>query len=484
MTRYLSDQEAEDVVIKRLLPEETLVWAGRSINKDFGYVVLLFFILFPIWGGGVICLVTWTAPIYGTLALFLCGFLIFIFIRLIRSNTNYYAITSKRILVVIGIGELPMIAKQLYLDKLGEVSVQDVDGMGTGSLLVESKVVFSNLREVEMVAELIQDLRSQTSETSILKEKDELCPPEGMLLKKEYTELLNLLEPLAENKDNLRRLNGQINSNGIIPFVGEGCSIPFGIPSWDNFLLEIAEKRGLKNEIKVRLDAKEYEEAAEELLNEYGARGFQDKIEAAFGKHKLAGKAFANEAVSVLPRLAVGPVITTNFDQVIEEAFKQSNCPFDQVVIGTKPDLIGKALQSGNRFLLKVHGDVEDRADRILTFTEYQNYYGTTSNSLVDLTKPLPVHLKAMMTNRPLLFLGCNLRQDRMMAILAHIAETVPGLVHYAIVVKPEKFEEFRVQSKRLADFGIRPIWYPENEDNLIKPLLEYLVLQRAQPIL
>lgn len=300
--------------------------------------------------------------------------------------------------------------------------------------------------------------------------------PFSMTYQKNFDELLSILMPLGDNEDNLRFLGDQIKSDGIIPFVGAGLSIPFGMPSWDNFLLGLAEKRGIKSEIQARLKAKEYEEAAEDLLEEYGPRAFHDKIEVAFGNNNLESKKFATEAVSVLPQLAVGPVITTNFDHVLEIAFKQSSYPFDRVVIGTKTDLIARALHSRKRFLLKIHGDVEDRTDRILTFSDYQYHYGTTSTSQVDLSKPLPAHLKAMIVNRPLLFLGCSLDQDRMTLILAHIAQTLGGLCQYAIVAQPNDFQEFRKRAQQLSQFSIRPIWYPKEKHELIKPLLEYLV--------
>lgn len=287
--------------------------------------------------------------------------------------------------------------------------------------------------------------------------------------------LLALLNPLGENENYLPLLEEQLKGIGVIPFVGAGVSVPFGIPTWSNFLLKLAEKRGLADKIQERLTDGQFEEAAEDLLTEYGPRAFHDQIKAEFGNHKLVGKTFADDAVSSLPKFAVGPVFTTNFDQILEKVFKQARVDFERVVIGAKTDLIAGALSSEKRYLLKIHGDVEDRTDRILTYSEFEQHYGTSKTSVIDFTKPLPLHLRAMMQHRPLLFVGCSLSKNRVTEILRYISETIPGLAHYAIIAKPENFNEFRAKAKSLSDLGIRPIWYPSGRHDLIKPLLEYL---------
>lgn len=343
---------------------------------------------------------------------------------------------------------------------------------------------FDLKHQIKEIKQTIQNYESEQAQLeAVLKSTPPPVTPSVVsVTQTNFTDVLSILKPLGDNEEYLRRLEEQIKGNGVIPFVGAGLSIPFGMPAWNTFLLKMAEKRGMKEQIQQRLDVQEYEEAAEDLLAEYGARAFHDQIEAAFGNHKWAGQSFADKAVSVLPFLAVGPVITTNYDQILEEAFRQSSRPFERVVIGTRPDLIAKALQSGNQFLLKVHGDVDDRTDRILTLAEYQHHYGTTAASPVDLSKPLPAHLQAMMTNRPLLFVGCSLNQDRMTDILTHIAKTLPGVAHYAIVVKPNDLQKFRARARQLSDFGIRPIWYPEDQHNFIQLILEYLA-NRPQPV-
>lgn len=279
-----------------------------------------------------------------------------------------------------------------------------------------------------------------------------------------------------DNQANLRRLTEQLGSPvGVIPFVGAGLSIPLGFPGWSGFLLSLAERAGIQNQIRERINAGEYEEAAEDLLAALERRAFDDALEEAFGVHKLGSKGLMNQAVSVLPKIATGPVITTNFDHVLEEAFRNAGCPFEREVWGAKADLVTRAFYTNRKFLLKMHGDVEDSTDRILSRAEYQRHYGDVYQSGLDVSRPVSRLLQRMLSSRPVLFVGCSLNQDRVLAILRSVVQSSPDLAHYAIVERPSLDQAFRDRARYLSGHGIRPIWYPEGEHELIKTILGYL---------
>jgi hypothetical protein len=127
---------------------------------------------------------------------------------------------------------------------------------------------------------------------------------------------ISAIRNIEDNEDNLRQLIEQLKSPvGIIPFVGAGLSIPFGLPNWSSFLINQARKAGVEREIQEQLNVGEYEDAAEVLLSARGYLAFHDAIANTFGSHKLANIKLEG-AVSFVPQLATGPVITTNFDHV------------------------------------------------------------------------------------------------------------------------------------------------------------------------
>lgn len=177
--------------------------------------------------------------------------------------------------------------------------------------------------------------------------------------------LLATIGNIQDNHDNLRQLIEQLNTPiGVVPFVGAGLSKPYGFPLWGEFLVAQAKKAGVEEEVQQHLDKGEYEEAAEGLLKARGYRAFHDGIDNTFGVHKLTGRKVEG-AISLLAQLTTGPVITTNFDHVLEEGFKQANSPFERVVWGVNANLATKALYQSKKFLLKIHGDAEDSTDAI-----------------------------------------------------------------------------------------------------------------------
>ncbi len=261
---------------------------------------------------------------------------------------------------------------------------------------------------------------------------------------------------------------------GIVPFVGAGLSVPFGYPGWRNFLIEIAKKVDIEKLISELLVAGQHEEAAEALIS---ARGRSD-IENAYGDHKLKGKSLQG-AVSYLPCLSTGPVVTTNFDHVLEKAFEQAGSHFEYVIWGSKADITNKALTQSLRVLLKIHGDVTDRTDRVLTKSEYEAVYGSSDGPNIDPSMPLSKVLRTILASRPVLFVGCSLNQDRTVRVLKHVVQNFESVEHYAVVEQVSSRSEFLARNRFLSDHNIHPIYYPKGRYSLVETLLSYLADER-----
>ncbi len=177
-------------------------------------------------------------------------------------------------------------------------------------------------------------------------------------------------------------------------------------------------------------------------------------------------------------RLAAGPVITTNFDHVLERVFDNARTPFDGVVLGARAERIVQAFHANRRFLLKIHGDAEEAPDRILTLEDYRKHCGGDDASSINWALPLPRLLELMLMSRPCLFLGCSLNCDRTTEVLSHIAQRYPEIAHYAVVEQPRSSKALRAKAGYLSERGIRPIWYPHGRHDLIEPLLAWLAGQ------
>lgn len=293
-------------------------------------------------------------------------------------------------------------------------------------------------------------------------------------------DLLRDLGELPGNELSLDLLCKQLQTSvGVIPFIGAGTSMDFGFPSWTNFLLKLAQEAGIEPAIRQHIGQGHYEEAAEELLKTLRFRRFQDLFVSEFGNHRIEGKQLKG-AVCQVPRLSSGPVITTNFDHVLERVFEQAGFQ-SEVVLGARADKVVTGLHQNASILLKIHGDVAETTDRILTLGEYKNHYGDTEPAKVDLNRSLPRLLKLMLSSRPVLFIGCSLNQDRTVSLLLEVARDLPDVAHYAIVEKPDDEAAYRKKDRYLSDQGIRPIWFLARDKkgatqfHLIQMVLNYL---------
>jgi hypothetical protein len=290
-------------------------------------------------------------------------------------------------------------------------------------------------------------------------------------------EALAAIAEIPGNAANLDRLRRQLGTGvGLVPFVGAGLSIPLGFPGWPEFLTAQARLGGIAATVQHRIQQGEYEEAAGDLLEALGHRAFYDAIEDTFGPSRLAGKTIGG-AVAMLPELVRGPVVTTNFDRVLETVFDKAQRPLE-VVWGARVDVTTQSLHEDRRFLLKMHGDAAVRTDRVLTRSEYEEHYGSADAAKIDWSRKLPRTLRLILTSRPLLFVGCSLNRDRILGLLLNIAAENPDIGHYAIVEAPHAGKIFHERAKYLSDHGIRPIWYPHARHDAIGPLLAHLASQ------
>lgn len=269
---------------------------------------------------------------------------------------------------------------------------------------------------------------------------------------------------------------------GVIPFVGAGLGVPYGFPPWTPLLRELGTRYGLRDEIDAHLAAARYEEAADALVRRAGREPLNARLKMLYGERVLEGKVFAG-AVTRLPALARGPVVTTNFDRLLEHVFEAAGAPFVERLSGAQSDLFAEALHTGARYLLKLHGDVLDTRNRVLTLAEYDAHYGGRTVEDVDFTRSLPKMLECIFGTRTLLFLGCSLGPDRTLLLLRRVARARGDLAptHFALLEYPGD-AHWVDRARTLGEDRITPVWYPAGRHELIDPLLCALLPEREAP--
>ena len=247
----------------------------------------------------------------------------------------------------------------------------------------------------------------------------------------------------------------QAKKKNLVPVIGAGLSAWVGYPMWDELLRRHGAEFDAAEAVEAHLAAWRYEEAAEVMAKASGDTWF-DILRDSFDPRQIPERRGNRPAYqNWLPQLFRGLVLTTNFDRCLEDLYS------DPDSINPGDDFQKKRAERAgfeNRHLLiKLHGDIHDPWNMVLTRTAYDDCYGADSES-PDLEKPMPKFLSEQVNRRPMLFLGCSLHQDRTCAVLRTCSRVGS---HYALLPRPKEDAEFARRREELRELGIRPIWYP-----------------------
>jgi hypothetical protein len=265
------------------------------------------------------------------------------------------------------------------------------------------------------------------------------------------------------------------SSMGVIPFVGAGMSAAFSFPQWGDLLRRLAGP-GQRNKVERHLRNNAFESAAEILYDRGRASDrLQEGITSSFDR-PIQDADFIGKAVTLLPYLTAGPVITTNYDRVLERGFELANRPFTKSILGADPDEIVPAIQRNERVLFKIHGDCQTRRGLTLTWQSYELAYGGDRAAGRKVRDKLQGMLPILLTNRPFLFLGCSLETDRILEVVKKTFQHHARIGHYAILAAEYDADEYDRRAEEMASIGIRVLWYMPGAYSEVRALLRSLL--------
>lgn len=238
----------------------------------------------------------------------------------------------------------------------------------------------------------------------------------------------------------------------VLPFVGAGLSVPSGFPLWGDFLDRVAAMGNAKlaAEVVKRKKSGDYEGAAQSIADRLNENMLSEQVEAYFSRSDYG----INGPVQLLPHIFGLGCVTTNFDNVLERAFTIEGRAFVDVLAGHDVLAAPRKAANSKHVLFKLHGEADDPANRVLTTTEYDQAYGNR--------RSMEQMLKYLITNRSVLFMGCNLTTDRTITELKKIkaANELGAPRHYAFLKDPGQ-EARQERWRELDEAEIHPIWYP-----------------------
>lgn len=281
------------------------------------------------------------------------------------------------------------------------------------------------------------------------------------------------LEGFPTNEAVFERLQMLVRRKAmVLPFVGAGFSVAAGCPSWGGYVIQQAIKGGMDEATtKLRLQEGDHELVMDEVIEAQTLDVFTREFRSAFENPRIDPSLSPS---AKLINLFDGPVITTNFDRVLEGCHQAVGRPFTEKVVGNEDSyrFIKSAFQ-GEKYLLKLHGNIDDQKNRVLTRQEYDQSYADDC--------PVPRTLMRVFASFSIVFLGCSLIADRYLICLKKVfeqnKESMPD--HFAILTAPDGEQELRVRDKFLASHGISPIWHEEGDWNAPGEILQQLAKER-----
>jgi hypothetical protein len=263
--------------------------------------------------------------------------------------------------------------------------------------------------------------------------------------------LLDKILKIDDNKERFNDLLEIISREQVVPFVGAGMSLLSGIPSWGELLNKLRSSSSCnKAKFNRLLESYKYEEAADFLHASMHSDLFDTQLKhiCQIENSRIKG------AVRYLPALFTRLLLTTNFDQILEDVYTGDGLEMGRVLAGADIESFRKARNLNRPELIKLHGDYRNAASRIFTSSEYEAAYQPDSR--------LSLEFKNVVFNYSLLFLGASLSTDRTILLLQELAAyNVGGPIHYAFLRQLPTKPLRNARQDELMKSRILPIWFP-----------------------
>lgn len=266
------------------------------------------------------------------------------------------------------------------------------------------------------------------------------------------------------NEQRFEQLVLAISKGEVVPFVGAGLSKAGGFPTWKEHLRQQGRTAGIDSSHVDKLLANgDYEQVIQEIENQRSSKVFAQEIRDAFSRPGTL-----TDTALILSKLFCETVITTNYDNLLEQAYKSIGADWQ---VNNGRDRIGtKAV--GSVEVIKLHGDITNPHRCVIGKRQYDKVYGSGS---LDLNLPIPKLIKYHYLKSSLLFIGCSLNNDRTVRVFRTISESLGDIdrpQHFAIDQAPDDEDELVGRNAFLADLGITGIWFEKGSFDYIDKIL------------
>lgn len=264
---------------------------------------------------------------------------------------------------------------------------------------------------------------------------------------------VNLVMDHKKDKNSalINKIKSILQREDTLLFIGSGISCWSNLPSWTGLVKQLAEfmeNEGYNPEPVLKEMTNNLLVAASIGINQLSKPAFK-----AFIRNSCkVGHAKPHEIHRKIANLGARCYVTTNYDQLLEDALRahQSSYHF-QVITNKQPTDCATIMQVREKdFIFKPHGDIDDTESIVLTHEQYRELYGAKSYTLKT--------LETLLLTRTAVFLGFGLKDPDFLSIKDTIETTFKGstCTHYAIMPDMEDDEK----QYWFKNFGIQILSY------------------------
>lgn len=267
------------------------------------------------------------------------------------------------------------------------------------------------------------------------------------------------------NEQRFNQLIDRLIDEMVVPFVGAGISFGGGFPTWANHLRQQGRTAGIADQkIEKWLAQGEFEQVIAHIEEVHGRDVFAQEIRDVFGK-----RGSIQNITLLISELFKDTLITTNYDQLLEQVFDTGADPGVQIINGVTAM---EAPDPNKITIIKMHGDIKNPARCILGKAQYDQAYGEAK---LDLDRAIPKMLRYYFTNNSLLFVGCSLNNDRTIQVFREVKALAGDYSfpqHFSIEQTPSDIKSLVARNSELARLGITAIWYPKAKHEQVEAIL------------
>ncbi|KJU81301.1 hypothetical protein MBAV_006508 [Candidatus Magnetobacterium bavaricum] len=270
------------------------------------------------------------------------------------------------------------------------------------------------------------------------------------------------------NNINLKALKKVIKDGQAIAFVGAGCSMPLGYPSWDGLIQKMQDEI-VKKQPKAKDMMDMLSKGIDRLYNAGECKRFMGPEYHAFMEREFKPKPSKTHTREheIIIELPFYNYMTSNYDICLDYAYRYVKNSKPCCFTYNDTQILAKycrVTKKSQKKILHIHGKYDNIDKIVLTEDDYKEHYKD------DFIGPL----SSIITARSIVFIGSGIEDLDFLGIMKFIEHLFKGSQdsHYAIIPCLEDsyagYEAGRLKSK----YNIVPVFYKLDKYN---PLGEHV---------